>query len=108
MLKPDCVSALQRKRLERAPEELRARLSLVRFESKNCGIAAISRGFQSNPGGFLCTSDLLVEREEFELPIEFLKPVRARPCGSCIPFCNNNIQSENGTKGGIGGISPVS
>jgi hypothetical protein len=38
MLKPDCVSALQRKRLERAPEELRARLSLVRFESKNCGI----------------------------------------------------------------------
>jgi hypothetical protein len=60
LLKPDCVSALQRKRLERAPEELRARLSLVRFESKNCGIAAFSRDFQSNPGGFLCPSDLLV------------------------------------------------
>src|ERR1035438_6945381 len=103
MLKPDCVSALQRKRLERAPEELRARLSLVRFESKNCRIAAFSSDFQSNPGGFLCPSDWLVEREEFELPIEFLKPVRARPCGSCIPFCNNNIQSENGTKVGMAG-----
>jgi hypothetical protein len=59
-LKPDCVSALQRKRLETWSEELGARLSLVRFESKNCGIAAISRDFQNNPGRFLCTSDLLV------------------------------------------------
>src|ERR1017187_5204553 len=37
-MKPDCVSALQRKRLESWPEELRARLSPARFESKNCGI----------------------------------------------------------------------
>jgi hypothetical protein len=48
------------KEAESWPEELRARLSLVRFESKNCGIAAISRDFQSNPSRFLCTSDLLV------------------------------------------------
>jgi hypothetical protein len=47
-------------RLESWPEELRARLSPVRFESKNCGIAAISRDFQSNPGGFLCTTDCVV------------------------------------------------
>jgi hypothetical protein len=77
-LKPDCISALQRKRLESWPEKLRARLSLVRFESKNCGIAAIPSYFQSNPGRFLCTSGLLVEREEFELSIPFLEPARAR------------------------------
>jgi hypothetical protein len=69
-LKPDCVAALQRKRIEIWPEKLRARLSLVRFASKNCEIAAISRDFQNNPGGFLCTSDLLVERAEIELFLE--------------------------------------
>jgi hypothetical protein len=56
------VSALQRKRLESWREELRTRFSLVRFESKNRGIAAISRDFQDNAGRFLCASDLLVER----------------------------------------------
>src|ERR1017187_9346600 len=33
-MKPDCVSALQRKRLESWPEELRARLSPARFEKQ--------------------------------------------------------------------------
>ena len=41
-------------------EELSTRFSLVRFERKNRGIAAISRDFQDNAGRFLCTSDLLV------------------------------------------------
>jgi hypothetical protein len=54
------VSALQRKRLESWREELRTRFSLVRFERKNRGIAAISRDFQDNAGRFLCASDLLV------------------------------------------------
>src|ERR1700731_1122859 len=48
------------KRLESWREELRTRFSPVRFERKNCGIAAISRDFQDNAGRFLCTSDLLV------------------------------------------------
>jgi hypothetical protein len=39
------VSGLQRKRLESWFEELRARLSLVRFERKKSRIAAISRDF---------------------------------------------------------------
>src|SRR3981081_4476906 len=64
-------------------EELRTRFSLVRFERKNRGIAAISRDFQDNAGRFLCTSDLLVEREEFELSLPFLEPARARTCGGC-------------------------
>jgi hypothetical protein len=39
---------------------LRARLSPVRFESKNREIPPISCNFKSHPGGFLCTADLLV------------------------------------------------
>jgi hypothetical protein len=98
------VSALQRKRLESWREELRTRFSLVRFERKNRGIAAISRDFQDNAGKFLCTSDLLVEREEFELSLPFLEPARDRTCGGCTPFCNHNIQSKDGMKSGIAGL----
>jgi len=41
-------------------------LSPVRFESESYGIAPISCNFQSNPSGFLCTSDCMAERVGFE------------------------------------------
>jgi hypothetical protein len=70
-------------------------LSPIRFEGRNRRIAPISRNFRSTPRGFLCDSNCLVERVEIELSIEFLEPARARTSGTCIPFSNNNIQSEN-------------
>jgi hypothetical protein len=75
------MSGLQRKRPGSWPEELRARLSLVQFESKNCGIAAIPCDFQSNLDRSLCTSDCLVKRAEIELVFEvseLQEPARAQ------------------------------
>src|ERR1017187_8238046 len=65
-LKPDCSYALRRKRPQSLPAKLSRTLSPVRFESKSCGIAPISCNSQSNPGGFLCTSDCVAERVGFE------------------------------------------
>ncbi len=45
-------------------------LSPVPFESKRRGIAPISRKFQSNPSGFLCTSDFMAEGSEFEPSVQ--------------------------------------
>jgi hypothetical protein len=61
-VKPDCSSALRRKRLQSLPVEISRTLSPVRFESKSSEIAPISCNFQSNPGGFLCTSDCVAEQ----------------------------------------------
>jgi hypothetical protein len=72
-LKSDCACALQRK----APENLHvgfdATLSLVRFEGKTCGIAAIFSDFQRNLARFLCNPDCVAEREGFELSVPFLQ-----------------------------------
>ena len=46
-------------------------LSLVRFESKSCGIAAIPSLFQGNTAEFLCRSDCMAERGGFELSVRF-------------------------------------
>ena len=62
---------LQRKTPENCPAHLGARLSLVRFEGKNCRITPISRDFQSNPGELLRTPDCLVERAEIEPSARF-------------------------------------
>jgi hypothetical protein len=80
-----CVRLLESLKRDRssAPRESSAKLalSIARYtfsgsvQGRLCGIAAISRDFQSNPGGFLCTSDLLVERAEIELFLEV--------CGTC-------------------------
>jgi hypothetical protein len=48
------------KKAPRPASRVENRFSLVRFEGKNCRIAAIFRDFQSDLDGFLCTSDLLV------------------------------------------------
>src|ERR1035441_894065 len=69
-LKPDCSYALRRKRLQSLPAAMSASLSPVHFESKRCGIAPISRNFQSNPGGFLCTSDCVAEGSGFEPSVQ--------------------------------------
>ena len=42
---------------------------------------------------------LLVERVEIELSLELLELIKARTCAGRIPFCNNNIQSENRARG---------
>jgi hypothetical protein len=63
---------LRRKWQKHQAAARRGTLSLVWLESKNSGIAAISHDFQDNASRFLCTSDLLVERAEFELSLEFL------------------------------------
>src|ERR1035438_4031948 len=72
-LKPDCSDASQRKRRESSPAELRATHSPVQFESKSCGIAPISCNFQSNLGGFLCTSDCVAEGETFEPSVQLVE-----------------------------------
>src|ERR1700686_2741641 len=51
-LKPDCLSALQRKRLESWREELRTRFSLVRFERKNRGITPFAPIFSTMQADF--------------------------------------------------------
>jgi hypothetical protein len=56
------------------PAAMITTLSPVRFDSESRGFAAISRNFQSNPGGFLCTSDCVAEGEGFELSVRFLEP----------------------------------
>src|ERR1039458_10380840 len=71
-LKPDCSYALRRKRPQSLPAKLSRTLSPVRFESKSCGIAPISCNSQSNPGGFLCTSDCVAEGEEFEFSVQLI------------------------------------
>jgi hypothetical protein len=47
-------------------------LSPVRFESKSSEIAPISCNFESNPDGFLYTSDCVAEREGFELSVQLV------------------------------------
>jgi hypothetical protein len=47
-LKPDCTCAHQRKRPQNLPAGFSGTLSLVRFEGKTYGIAAISSG--TRPG----------------------------------------------------------
>src|ERR1039458_8867790 len=69
-LKPDCSYALRRKRPQSLPAKLSRTLSPVRFESKSCGIAPISCNSQSNPGGFLCTSDCVAEGSGFEPSVQ--------------------------------------
>src|ERR1035438_2054854 len=79
-LKPDCFGCPRRKRLQSWPAAMSRTLSPVRFERKRCGIAPISRNFKSNPGGFLCTSDCVAERETFEpsVPLVGAKARRVR------------------------------
>jgi hypothetical protein len=36
----------------------------------------------------------VAERKTFELSVPFLEPVSADTSGSCISFCNNNIQVD--------------
>src|ERR1035437_4363867 len=63
--KPDCAETCQRKMLRSSSAKMSRTLSLVRFAGNNLEIAPFSRKFQRNPGGFLCTSDCVGEREGF-------------------------------------------
>ena len=78
--KADCFGALQRKTLQSSPSAFSSALSPVRFQSDSSEIAPIFRNFQRNPGGFLCTSDCVAEREGFEPSVRFCraKPRRVR------------------------------
>jgi hypothetical protein len=71
--KPDRSGARQRKTLQSSPSASSSALSPVRFQGKNSEIAPISRNFQGNPGGLLCTSDCVAEQMEFELSFPFLR-----------------------------------
>jgi hypothetical protein len=71
-VKPDCSDALRRKRPQSLLASLSRTLLPVRRKSKSCEIAPISWNFRSNPGGFLCTSDCVAEREGFEPSIQVL------------------------------------
>src|ERR1017187_3153543 len=72
-LKPDCSDTLRRKRLQSLPAAMSRTLSPVRFESKSSEIAPISCNFQSNPGGFLYTSDCVAEGETFEPSVQLVE-----------------------------------
>jgi hypothetical protein len=71
-LKPDCACGLQRKAPENLPAGFDGTLSLVRFEGKTYGIAAILSDSCSNAARFLCNPDCVAEREGFELSVPFL------------------------------------
>jgi hypothetical protein len=77
--KPDCRGVLRRKSPQSLPAASSRTLSLVRFQSKSCEVAPISCNFQSNPGGFLCTSDCMAEGEGFEPPVPFRAHRFSRP-----------------------------
>src|ERR1035441_642721 len=59
--KPDCSDALGRKRPQSCPIAITKTFSPVRFQINNRRIPPISRSFQRNAGGFLCTSDCVAE-----------------------------------------------
>jgi len=65
-VKSDCACALQRKAPENLPASFAGTLSLVRFEGKTRGIAAIFSDCCSNAARFLCSSDWVAERVGFE------------------------------------------
>ena len=71
LVKPDWISALQRKVLQSWRTKFRKALSLVRFVDEKRGIAAVSRTFLSNIEEFLCTPDCVAERSGLELSVHF-------------------------------------
>jgi hypothetical protein len=71
-MKPDCVSALQRKWPQSLEAEFTTALSPVRFQSDNRVITAFSSGFARNAVWFLCDPDCMAEREGFEPSVQVL------------------------------------
>jgi hypothetical protein len=68
-VKSDCACALQRKAPENLPARFAGTLSLVQFEGKTRGIAAIFSDCCSITARFLCSLDCVAEREGFELSV---------------------------------------
>jgi len=71
-LKPDCACAVQRKTPENLATGFDETLSPVQFEGRTYGIAAIFSDSGSNADSpiFLCGSDCVAERKEFELSVQ--------------------------------------
>jgi hypothetical protein len=95
--KPDSSGALRRKTLQSSPAAFSTTLSPVRFESMNCEIAPISRNFQRNSGGFLCSSDCVAEQEGFEPSVRFrrTKPPHIRKLQIAKPCQRFHVKSGN-------------
>jgi len=71
-------------------------LSPVRFERERPGIPPISPRFSRNPGGFLCSSDFVVEREGIELSLPFCraKPRYIRKLQTAKPYQRISHQNQ--------------
>src|ERR1022692_621873 len=95
--KPDRSDALQRKGPQSLPASTSRTLSPVRFASKNREIPPISRNFEGNPGGFLCTADCVAEGEAFEPSVRFCyaKPRHIRKLQIANPY--QRISHQNPT-----------